>query len=78
MHIQASETPKNVYRLNIKRVTEAFPARTLPINQRTAAAVALLIVEADGELAVLLTRLTRSLMAHLGQWALPGGRLDAG
>ena len=76
--IQMPETPKNVDRLNIQRVIGAFPARTLPINRLTATAVALVIVEEDGELAVLLTRRTSSLRTHSGQWALPGGRLDAG
>ena len=57
---------------------QSFSVNTLPIEQLTAAAVALVIVEADGELAVLLTRRTSSLRTHSGQWALPGGRLDAG
>ena len=57
---------------------QSFSINTLPIAQLTAAAVALVIVEADGELAVLLTRRTSSLRTHSGQWALPGGRLDAG
>ena len=57
---------------------QSFSVNNLPIEQLTAAAVALVIVEADGELAVLLTRRTSSLRTHSGQWALPGGRLDAG
>ena len=44
------------------------------------AAVAIVVVEADvpGEAAFLLTRRTPKLRAHGGQFALPGGRVDAG
>ncbi|HEX3406215.1 MAG TPA: CoA pyrophosphatase [Caulobacteraceae bacterium] len=45
------------------------------------AAVALTLVKADdgsGETAFLLTRRAAELRAHGGQWALPGGRCDAG
>ncbi len=44
------------------------------------AAVAVTVVEADvpGEAAFLLTKRTPRLRAHGGQWALPGGRVDAG
>ena len=44
------------------------------------AAVAVAVIEADvaGEAAFLLTKRTPRLRAHGGQWALPGGRVDAG
>jgi len=44
------------------------------------AAVAVVVVEGDapGEAAFLLTKRTPRLRAHGGQWALPGGRVDAG
>jgi 8-oxo-dGTP pyrophosphatase MutT (NUDIX family) len=45
------------------------------------AAVAIALVEADdgaGGTALLLTLRAASLRAHRGQWALPGGRCDAG
>ena len=44
------------------------------------AAVAITVVEADvpGEAAFLLTKRTPRLRSHGGQWALPGGRVDAG
>ena len=44
------------------------------------AAVAIAVVEGDapGEAAFLLTKRTPRLRAHGGQWALPGGRVDAG
>jgi 8-oxo-dGTP pyrophosphatase MutT (NUDIX family) len=45
------------------------------------AAVAIALLETQdgsGEAALLLTRRARGLRAHGGQWALPGGRCDAG
>lgn len=44
------------------------------------AAVAVVVVEGEkpGEAAFLLTKRTPRLRAHGGQWALPGGRVDAG
>jgi 8-oxo-dGTP pyrophosphatase MutT (NUDIX family) len=47
----------------------------------TRAAVAIALVEAErpaGEAAFVLTRRTADLRAHRNQWALPGGRCDAG
>lgn len=45
----------------------------------TPAAVALIITANDeGEACFLITRRTARLKNHAGQWALPGGRLDAG
>jgi 8-oxo-dGTP pyrophosphatase MutT (NUDIX family) len=61
----------------------AFPH--LSPNELTAglkrAAVAVLLLETEdgsGESAFLLTRRAKSLRGHSGQWALPGGRCDAG
>jgi 8-oxo-dGTP pyrophosphatase MutT (NUDIX family) len=45
------------------------------------AAVAIALLETDdgsGEAAFILTRRTNGLRSHGGQWALPGGRCDAG
>lgn len=45
------------------------------------AAVTIAVIEADdgsGEASLLLTRRAPRLNAHAGQWALPGGRCDAG
>ena len=70
-----------------------FGARSLPTDGRRHAAVAVALTEAghgaevDGlprhdawstEPALMLTRRAENLRAHAGQWALPGGRLDAG
>jgi 8-oxo-dGTP pyrophosphatase MutT (NUDIX family) len=67
--------------------------RPIAVDDRHHAAVALTLVEGgfgagvDGlpegpdwgdEAALLLTRRAASLRRHAGQWALPGGRLDAG
>ncbi len=51
------------------------------IGIRRHAAVALVVVEGEGdpgEPALLLTRRAAGLRAHAGQWALPGGRIDDG
>lgn len=42
------------------------------------AAVALTLIDADGDLGFLITRRASKLRAHAGQWALPGGRCDEG
>lgn len=56
-----------------------FDRRALPSGDRTAAAVALVVVpDEDGRAAVLLTLRAMGLRRHGGQWALPGGRLDPG
>ena len=58
------------------RVATSDPAPAL-----TRAAVAITLVEAErpaGEAAFVLTRRTADLRAHRNQWALPGGRCDAG
>ena len=71
----------------------AFAVRRLEVGTQRAAAVALALVEEGGGAAVpgipapeawstgaalLLTRRAAGLSSHGGQWALPGGRIDAG
>ena len=46
--------------------------------KRAAVAIALTLADAGGETAFLLTRRAASLRSHRSQWALPGGRCDAG
>jgi 8-oxo-dGTP pyrophosphatase MutT (NUDIX family) len=46
--------------------------------KRAAVAIALTLADAGGETALLLTRRAASLRSHRSQWALPGGRCDAG
>lgn len=72
---------------------QAFEPRAIPHEGRRHAAVAMVLVEAGhgAEVpglprldawspapALLLTRRAAALRAHAGQWALPGGRIDAG
>ena len=62
----------------IRENIAALDVQTQPLNALRAAAVVLAIVEENGRAAILLTRRARSLRAHSGQWALPGGRIDTG
>jgi mutator protein MutT len=53
--------------------------RGLPLEGRKHAAVALALIRGDaGATCFVLTRRAAKLRNHAGQWALPGGRLDAG
>jgi 8-oxo-dGTP pyrophosphatase MutT (NUDIX family) len=70
-------------RRNIADLCAAFtrlvPADVAPDLKRAAVAIALTGAnEAAGETALLLTRRAAGLRAHRAQWALPGGRCDAG
>jgi 8-oxo-dGTP pyrophosphatase MutT (NUDIX family) len=65
-------------RRHIANNIEAFEVRPQPLDALRPAAVALVVVESQGQLALLLTRRVGSLRAHSGQWALPGGRIDPG
>ena len=71
-------TRRNIAELcaTFARLPESAPATALK-----RAAVALVLVEADAAAdgaAFVLTRRASSLRSHRGQWALPGGRCDAG
>jgi mutator protein MutT len=60
---------------------ERFAPRRLsvPLEGRKPAAVALALIRGEaGEPSFVLTRRAAKLRRHAGQWALPGGRLDAG
>jgi 8-oxo-dGTP pyrophosphatase MutT (NUDIX family) len=58
------------------RLPESAPA---PALKRAAVAIALVEAgSASNETALLLTMRAAGLRAHRGQWALPGGRCDAG
>jgi 8-oxo-dGTP pyrophosphatase MutT (NUDIX family) len=57
----------------------AFSRRRLTHDGRRPAAVALVLLPDErGRASFLLTRRAASLRAHARQWALPGGRIDAG
>jgi len=57
------------------RLPESEPA---PPLKRAAVAIALTAAGESGETALLLTRRAAGLRTHRAQWALPGGRCDAG
>jgi len=58
---------------------EGFERRAVPVDGRKAAAVAIVLVPDDeGRACFLLTKRAPALRAHTGQWALPGGKVDAG
>ncbi len=57
----------------------AFERRSIIPDGRRAAAVALVLLPDDrGRACFLITRRAKTLRAHAGQWALPGGRIDEG
>jgi mutator protein MutT len=57
----------------------AFERREIPLEERTPAAVAVVVtVDPEGAEAFVITRRAERLRAHAGQWAFPGGRLDPG
>ena len=55
-----------------------FPRVAADRPELKQAAVALCVTEADDVPTLVITRRAAGLRAHAGQWALPGGRLDAG
>ena len=57
---------------------ESFPRVAANLPELRQAAVAVCVTEHDGIPSLLLTRRAARLRAHAGQWALPGGRRDAG
>jgi 8-oxo-dGTP pyrophosphatase MutT (NUDIX family) len=69
-------------RRNIAEHCAAFAripaAEPTPALKRAAVAIALVADDGGGGTALLLTRRAASLRAHGSQWALPGGRCDAG
>ncbi|VIO73249.1 putative Nudix hydrolase NudL [Bradyrhizobium ivorense] len=69
-------------RRNIAELCAAFtrlaPADAGPMLKRAAVAIALTEADDGVGTAFLLTRRSASLRSHRAQWALPGGRCDAG
>ena len=55
-----------------------FERRVHDLAGRKAAAVAVAVVTDERGAGILLTKRAEKMRAHAGQWALPGGRLDAG
>jgi 8-oxo-dGTP pyrophosphatase MutT (NUDIX family) len=69
-------------RRNIAEACAGFtrlpPAEAMPTLKRAAVVLALTAADEGGDTAFLLTKRASHLRAHRGQWALPGGRCDAG
>ncbi|MBR0983802.1 NUDIX hydrolase [Bradyrhizobium liaoningense] len=68
-------------RRNIANACAAFmrlPAGEAPTTLKRAAVAVALTASEDDDTAFLLTLRASHLRAHRGQWALPGGRCDAG
>jgi 8-oxo-dGTP pyrophosphatase MutT (NUDIX family) len=58
---------------------DRFERRSIVPDGRRPAAVALVLLPDDlGRSCFLITRRAKTLRAHAGQWALPGGRIDEG
>ncbi len=83
----------SAWRDEVQQRLLTFEVQTLPADGRRHAAVALALTEAgpgpnlaglpqhaewQHAPALLLTRRAANLRSHAGQWALPGGRIDAG
>lgn len=62
----------------VRAELDRFPRRAADRPDLKAAAVAIALVAQEDGLAFLLTRRSSTLRRHAGQWALPGGRVDAG
>jgi 8-oxo-dGTP pyrophosphatase MutT (NUDIX family) len=54
----------------------SFDRRTHELDGRKAAAVAVVVVEDEHGVGILLTTRAENMRTHAGQWALPGGRID--
>ena len=73
----------DAFRRQIAKRSASFPhlGPSEPAAALKRAAVAIVLLETEdgsGEAAFLLTRRAKGLRGHSGQWALPGGRCDAG
>ena len=65
-------------RFSISKNIASFSHESQPLDDLRAAAVAIVIAAHRGTPTILLTRRSGKLRVHSGQWALPGGRMDAG
>ena len=69
----------DAFRARVRKNLAGFERRPIaPDGRRPAAVAVVLLPDEDGRACFLLTRRTATLRAHARQWALPGGRLDAG
>jgi 8-oxo-dGTP pyrophosphatase MutT (NUDIX family) len=66
-------------RARVRKNLADFDRRPIaPDGRRPAAVAVALLADDDGRACFLLTRRAATLRAHARQWALPGGRIDAG
>ena len=66
-------------RARVQENLAGFERRPIaPDGRRPAAVAVVLLPDDEGRACFLLTRRTATLRAHARQWALPGGRIDAG
>lgn len=65
-------------RLSISRNLSIFKDERQSLDGLRHAAVAITIFDHENECSVIVTRRSTALKEHSGQWALPGGRVDAG
>jgi mutator protein MutT len=69
----------DVFRTEAAERLARFPNRSVPLDGRRHAAVAIALVDdGEGRACFILTRRAAKMRRHAGQWALPGGRLDPG
>jgi 8-oxo-dGTP pyrophosphatase MutT (NUDIX family) len=68
----------NIDRASLASRVAAFERRGHALDERKAAAVAVVAIGDPAEGGVILTKRAPRMRAHPGQWALPGGRIDAG
>jgi 8-oxo-dGTP pyrophosphatase MutT (NUDIX family) len=79
--VTASYPYSDDFRSRVAELCAAFPRLGTDAADLKHAAVAIALLETEdgsGEAAFLLTRRAKGLRGHSGQWALPGGRCDAG
>ncbi len=71
---------ENALRRRLAGNVEDFDRRPIAAADALHAAVALVVAQSDetGDACLLLTRRSKALRRHAGQYALPGGRVDAG
>jgi 8-oxo-dGTP pyrophosphatase MutT (NUDIX family) len=67
-----------VNRESLTAALQAFERREHALDDRRHAAVAVVVVDSADGPGIVLTKRSSRLRAHAGQWALPGGRIDAG
>lgn len=73
-HYRYTEDSRSLIENNILR----FSDQRQELKDQSHAAVAVTIMDHDGEASVIVTRRSPGLKEHSGQWAMPGGRVDEG